>query len=564
VTINTGDELDSKYRILCWLGGGGFGDVYLAEDELLKRQVAIKALKDRAADDQTGLIDEMKLLDQLHHPGIVTFYHHFVTDAVLFLVMEFCAGGSLRRRMKGDSQPLHTVMQWGADLAAVMELVHERGVVHHDIKPDNILVTQEGSLKLADFGVANSNRGTLDYLAPEMLLGEVNAGDVRVDVYALGITLLELLRNSNPFGEMNRSESLKAKLQHDFIPTDLDRWVQEVIAKATHPTPELRFQSMRDFREAIEAKHVSYVFDPGRIQASDLAAQAEKLLKRKKASAARKCVIQALHACPDCVPALIAAGRHALFINRIEEARHYFDQALRLNPRTNIQRELGWICLEQGNYAQAISLLTDHLQRNANDYEAFNLLLECFYRTERYDAGVHVARLMVDANAPSNCFVNNGFICSLRTKSTTDEIVKRLVADRRNPFSAYNSKILMEASDRMDSLLLFEGYRFGLRTARGNTIRIEHHHQVWELTDGIITMGRLDENAVHLADNSVSRRHSVVVNYLGDIWIHDLNSTGGIIVDGVKVNRKAYLDGVHIVKLGSAELKVSSSAGLLT
>lgn len=563
MTINTGDELDSKYRILCWLGGGGFGDVYLAEDELLSRQVAIKALKDRAADDQTGLIHEMKSLDQLHHPGIVTFYHHFIKEGALFLVMEYCTGGSLRRRMKGNLPPLHTVMQWCANLATVMELVHERGIVHHDIKPDNILVAEDGSLKLGDFGVANSNGGTLAYLAPEMLLGEVNSGDVRVDVYALGITLLELLRNSNPFWDMNRSESLKAKLQHDFIPTDLDRWVQEVIVKATHPTPELRFQSMRDFREAIEAKHVSYVFDPGRIQASDLAAQAEKLLERKKARAARKCVIQALHACPDCVPALIAAGRHALFINRIEEARPYFDQALRLNPRTNIQRELGWICLEQGNYAQAISLLTDHLQRNANDYEAFNLLLECFYRTERYEAGMHVARLMVDAKAPSDCFVNNGFICGLRANSTTEEIVKWVVADQHNPFAAYNSEILTEASERLDSLLLFEGYRFGMRTSKQNTIRIEHDGKVSELTDKIITIGRLEENAIQLPDKNVSRRHGVIVNYLGDVWLHDLNSTGGIVVDGVRLDRKSYLDGVHIVKLGSAEVKIASSAGLL-
>jgi len=454
-------------------------------------------------------------------------------------------------------------MQWCANLATVMELVHERGIVHHDIKPDNILVAEDGSLKLGDFGVANSNGGTLAYLAPEMLLGEVNSGDVRVDVYALGITLLELLRNSNPFWDMNRSESLKAKLQHDFIPTDLDRWVQEVIVKATHPTPELRFQSMRDFREAIEAKHVSYVFDPGRIQASDLAAQAEKLLERKKARAARKCVIQALHACPDCVPALIAAGRHALFINRIEEARPYFDQALRLNPRTNIQRELGWICLEQGNYAQAISLLTDHLQRNANDYEAFNLLLECFYRTERYEAGMHVARLMIDANAPSDCFVNNGFICGLRSNSTTEEIVKWVVADQHNPFAAYNSEILTEASERMDSLLLFEGYRFGTRTSKQNTIRIEHDGKVSELTDRIITIGRLEENAIQLPDKTVSRRHGVIVNYPGDVWIHDLNTTGGIVVDGAKVDRKSYLDGVHIVKLASAEVKIASSAGLL-
>jgi serine/threonine protein kinase len=562
VTINIGDLLDSKYRILRWLGGGAFGDVYLAEDELLKRQVAIKVIRNQASDDQSDLIHEMKSLDQLHHPGIVTFYQWFLADQTLFLVMEYCPGGSLQRKMRGNPAPVHTVMTWGTELAGVLDLVHQRGLVHHDIKPANIFVAQDGGLKIGDFGIANSNGGTPLYMAPEMLLGEVDAGDARVDVYALGITLLELLKNKNPFGEMTRAESLRAKLQHEFIPTDLEEWVQEVLAKATHPTPELRFQSMREFREAIEAKHVSYIFDPGRIQASKLAADAERHLGRKKARAAWKCVIQALHACPDCVPALITAGRHQIFINRIDEARQYFDRALSLNPRTNIQRELGWICLEQGNYSQAISLLTDHLQRDANDYEAFNLLLECFYRTERYEAGMDVAALMVEAKTPSDCFVNNAFICGLRASSTPDNIMKCVLSELAKPHVAYNSAVLMEP-DELRKRLLFQNYRLGLRTAKKNQIRIEHGPTVWELTDEIITLGRLDENKVCIEDNTVSRRHGVIVNYQDDVWIHDLESTCGTFVDGVRVRRKAYLDGVHVVKLGSVELTISSNAGLL-
>lgn len=562
MTINIGDLLDSKYRILRWLGGGAFGDVYLAEDELLKRQVAIKVIRNQASDDQSDLIHEMKSLDQLHHPGIVTFYQWFLADQTLFLVMEYCPGGSLQRMMRGDPAPLHTVMKWGTELASVLDLVHQRGLVHHDIKPANIFVAQDGGLKIGDFGIANSNGGTPLYMAPEMLLGEVNAGDARVDVYALGITVLELLKNKNPFGEMTRAESLKAKLQHDFIPTDLEEWVQEVLAKATHPTPELRFQSMSEFREAIEAKHVSYIFDPGRIQASKLAAEAERLLGRMKVHSAWTRIQHALFACPDCVPALIAAGRQRICINRIDEAKQYFDRALSLNPRTNIQRELGWICLEQGNYSQAISLLTDHLQRDANDYEAFNLLLECFYRTERYEAGMNVAALMVEAKAPSDCFVNNAFVCGLRASSTPDNIMKQVLSELAKPFVAYNSAVLMEP-DELRKRLLFQNYRLGLRTAKKNQIRIEYGPKVWELTDEIITIGRLDESKVCIEDSTVSRRHGAIVNYLDDVWICDLESTCGTFVDGIRVRRKAYLDGVHVVKLGTEELKSSSNAGLL-
>jgi len=256
--INVGDQFAGTYRALRRLGEGGWGEVYLAEDELLGRQVAIKLLHDRDAEDQTDLVHEMMSLDQLHHPGVVTFYHHLAIELTLFLVMEYCEGGSVRDHMRLQPARVETVMQWVLDLTDTLHYVHQRGIVHHDIKPDNILFASDGALKIGDFGVANRNIGTVRYLAPEMLLGSVDAKDARIDVYALGVTLLELLLNRNPFEGMSQNETLVAKLRHDFIPTDLARWVQELVSKATHPTPELRFQSMKEFREAIESKHVSY------------------------------------------------------------------------------------------------------------------------------------------------------------------------------------------------------------------------------------------------------------------------------------------------------------------
>jgi tetratricopeptide (TPR) repeat protein len=560
---NIGDLLDSKYRVQKRLGGGGFGDVYLAEDELLGRQVAIKLLRDRDPGRQADLVHEMRSLDQLHHPAVVTFFHHFVDEQLLFLVMEYCAGGSLRSRMRQQPAHLHTVMQWGKDLADTLYFVHQQGIVHHDIKPDNILFTAEGVLKIGDLGVANRNIGTGPYLAPEMLLGEVNTGDVRVDVYALGITILELLQNRNPFQGLPPAESLRAKIRHEFIPADMERWVQDLLSKATHPTPELRFQSMQEFREPIESKHVSYVFDRSRVQAHALAARAEKLLARKQATAASKCISQALYACPDCVSALIAAGRHSLFINRIAEAKQYFDQALALNPRTNIQKELGWLCLEASSYSQAISLLTDHLQRNAADYEAFNLLLECFYRTERYEVGLQVAKLMIDERAPSDCFENNGLLCGLLSDSTEEELVKRALEKLRNPFIGYNVDVLMQAQAQLKSLVLFENYRFGLSTRKENTLTVTIDGRAREMKTPVITIGRLEENEICLADTNVSRRHCALVNYLDDVWVYDLGSTRGVFVDGKRIERKAYIEGVHAVRLGQTELMVCSKLGLL-
>jgi tRNA A-37 threonylcarbamoyl transferase component Bud32 len=560
--MDIGDELDSKYRVIRRLGFGGFGIVYLAEDELAGRQVAIKHLRDPDPDRQSDLVHEMRSLDQLHHPGVVGFYHHFFSAGSLFLVMEYCAGGNLRRRAQDQPAPAHTIMQWGRELAETLGMVHQRGIVHHDIKPDNILFTGEALLKIGDFGVANRNIGTDVYISPEMHRGEADLNDVRVDIYALAITLLELLLRQNPFLNLSRVEMLRAKVNHDFIPGGMERWLQEILSKATHPSPELRFQSMDEFREAIDAKHVTYIFDRGRIQAHSLAAQAEKHLARKQVSAASKCVTQALYAGPDCVSAVVAAGRYNLFINRVVEAGAYLDRALKLNPRVDVQKELGWLCLESGNYSRAISLLTDRLQRSGDDYEAFNLLLECFYRTGRYEAGMQVAKLMVEAKAPSDCFVNNGLLCG-RLLDSTEELLVRVAGNFDRPFVAYNAEIFTQPHDRKESLLLFENYRFGLASLKPNTLTIEQHGVVLEFYKPLITVGRVEQNQVRVEDNLVSRRHCAIVNYRNDVWIYDLGSTCGVFVDGSRIDRKAYLDGVHVVRIGKTELKVCSTAGLL-
>jgi len=231
----------------------------------------------------------------------------------------------------------------GQGLADTLYFVHQHGIVHHDIKPGNILSHLRGYSKSAILALPTATSEP-SLSCAEMLLGEVDAGDVRVDVYALAITLLELLLNRNPFKGMSPVEALRAKIQHQFVPPDLDRWVQDLLSKATHPTPELRFQSMQEFREAIESKHVSYVFDRSRVQAHALAAKAEKLLARKHVTAAARCIHQALYACPDCVSALLRGRHHRLFHQPHCEAKQYFDQALSVEPQDQ-HSEGAWLAL---------------------------------------------------------------------------------------------------------------------------------------------------------------------------------------------------------------------------
>ena len=115
----------------------------------------------------------------------------------------------------------------------------------------------------------------------------------------------------------------------------------------------------------------------------------------------------------------------------------------------------------------------------------------------------------------------------------------------------------------MKPLVLFENYRFGLPSRKENTLTIEQQGHVQELKDSVITVGRLDENRICLPDTNVSRRHCVIVSYLDDVWVYDLGSTQGVFVDGKKIDRKAYLEGVHVLKLGQTELTLCSKLGLL-
>ena len=115
----------------------------------------------------------------------------------------------------------------------------------------------------------------------------------------------------------------------------------------------------------------------------------------------------------------------------------------------------------------------------------------------------------------------------------------------------------------MKTLALFENYRFGLPTRKENTITIEQDGRANELKEPIITIGRLDNNRVCLPDTHVSRRHCAIVNYRDDVWIYDLGSTYGVFVDGKRLDRKAYLEGVHAVVLGQTELTLRSKRELL-
>lgn len=568
--IEIGNRLDNKYQVVKMLGCGGFGEVFLANDDTIPdRQVAIKVLLPSSTGDHSDLIWEMRVLAQFNHPGISIFYHHFNDGDRLFLVMEYCSGGNLREKiLKNGKCAEAETFRWVLTLCDTLAFVHEKGIVHHDIKPENILFTKNFSVKIGDFGVSNRNAGTPTYMSPEIFLGEYTSKtDPRVDIYALGLTLLESLIGVNPFLKMDRSEILYSKIRHDFIPRELSNWVQEVLLKATHPTPELRFQTMQDFGDAIRGKHVSWVFDINKIKAHEIAQKVENwYLPRKKWKTAEKMLNNALSISGDCVAALIAAGRCQLLFRNIDRADEYFSKAVTINPRANIQKELGWIAVEKGDFPTAISLLTDYLDRNTSDYEAFNLLLKCFFLSGRYDVGYDVSETLIKSNPDIDCFYCNQVAFEILSGNYEEgkKIGKQF--KQNNQFVEHNIKVATEdpaswspkGFPSLKSKMIFQEYRFSINKNKKNTVRIDiQEKKELFFSNQIITIGFFKANDITLNHNSVSRRHAAIVNLLDEVWIYDLGSTNGITVDDIPVSVCMLLNGVHRIKFGDFSLEAT-------
>ena len=139
---------DNKYRYVKLLGSGGFGKVFLAKEERSENLVAIKQLKNTDKTKQHAIIYEMQMVSRFNHPHIVLYKHHFVQQDLLYIVMEYCPLGSLRDLMSKEKITSTFVWKWMRELTETLQLVHEKEIIHHDIKPDNILFTENRTIKI--------------------------------------------------------------------------------------------------------------------------------------------------------------------------------------------------------------------------------------------------------------------------------------------------------------------------------------------------------------------------------------------------------------------------------
>ena len=257
-----------KYRIVGQLGRGGAGVVYKAVDETLHRDVAVKTLNPDLAKTEvmSRFRAEATILARLNHPQIATIFELFRADGDLLMVMEFVRGESLDKLSErlGALSPERAAYVIDLILSA-LEHAHRAGVVHRDVKPANVMVTDEGSIKIMDFGIARvlgAEQKTVDfrlmgtpaYMSPEQVLGEEVDG--RSDLYSVGVLFYRLLTGALPFAADTALGMLQRQLRDAPIPlcahrSGLPDWCEAIVQRALAKTQADRFQSAEEFREEL-------------------------------------------------------------------------------------------------------------------------------------------------------------------------------------------------------------------------------------------------------------------------------------------------------------------------
>lgn len=263
-----------NYKIESLLGSGGMGEVYLAHESRLNRRVALKILlRHFVADAERAdrFKREAEALSAMNHPNLITIYEVGESGGLKFIAMEFVEGRTLRQMMK-DGLKLKDSLTVACQVAEALAAAHRAGIIHRDVKPDNVMVRPDGYAKLLDFGLAKLTEargpretdaahtqagaamGTLAYMSPEQATGE--ALDHRTDIWSLGVVLFESVTGRKPFDGRDRREIVNAILSSEpssansfdpSLPAELD----SILGKALEKDRDLRYQSAADFRADI-------------------------------------------------------------------------------------------------------------------------------------------------------------------------------------------------------------------------------------------------------------------------------------------------------------------------
>lgn len=260
-----------RYRLLSHLGGGASSDVYVAEDTLLRRKVALKLLRDGKADERQvrHFEREARCASMLNHPNILTIFDVGREGEVAYLASEYADGETLRRRIQRGPMTAAEVLDVATAVSGALAAAHEAWIVHRDVKPENILLRRDGVIKVVDFGVAALSGdgdstdpltrpgvlvGTLPYLSPEQVRAEAII-DTRSDIYSLGVVVYEMLAGRPPFEGAGVLEVLAAIVEREpaplpeILPLGLRDLVTRMLRKSIYERPQTAAEVAAAFGE---------------------------------------------------------------------------------------------------------------------------------------------------------------------------------------------------------------------------------------------------------------------------------------------------------------------------
>ena len=267
--LKIGSLVDGRYRISARIGHGGMAEVYEGHDIINKKMVAIKLIREDVMNNPVNLArfqNEASIAASLNHEHIVQVYNHGTINGIPYIANEYIKGQTLKEVLDfRSSLPMGEAIDIMLQLAAALNYAHKHGIVHRDVKPDNIYLMGDGTIKLGDFGIAQSDTkfssenneivGSVYYLAPEITTGK--AATPQSDIYAAGVTFFELITGHAPFIKDNALDIAVAHVKEKFpspkkylpnCPKELER----IIFKCVKKDPKERYQTANELYDDLK------------------------------------------------------------------------------------------------------------------------------------------------------------------------------------------------------------------------------------------------------------------------------------------------------------------------